>query len=472
MLLQQLTDIPQIADASQLLLIDERTSYDGQFAKQVTRTLNLLAAASDKKRGYSYYDDPSFSLLHVVPLQAEYQKMLELWQAALVDVRSSQSTHIVVDVRHLKVSEQQFRHLVVTLLHAAYSFSQFKSKPNSAIHTISLCTLAQHNDSFTYLQAVNTALITCKDLANTPANYMTPSIFAERAATIAATHASISVQTIDESEFAALGMNAFLFVAQGSVQPAKLVLLEYYGAKSDAPYALIGKGVTFDTGGISLKPPAKMDEMKYDMCGAASVLATIQAVAELALPINLVVACALAENMPSGNAGKPGDIITSLSQQTIEVLNTDAEGRLVLCDTMTYVQNHYAPRVMIDVATLTGACVVALGHRFAGMLSNDAVLAEALKVAAEESQDAIWQLPLDDAFREQLHSPFADIANIGNLPAAQTSVAACFLEKFCQGCQWAHLDIAGVAWHGGNKKAATGRPVRLLIDYLIKQAQI
>ena len=263
-------------------------------------------------------------------------------------------------------------------------------------------------------------------------------------------------------------MGSLLSVSQGSSAPAKLITLEYKASKkSQKPIVIIGKGVTFDTGGISIKPSQAMDEMKYDMCGAASVMGTISAVAELGLPVNIVGIIPATENMPSGEATKPGDIFTSMSGQTVEVLNTDAEGRLILCDAITY-SKKYNPEVVIDIATLTGACVIALGKHATGLLSNHNPLARELINAGEESGDRAWQLPLWDEYQQQLNSPFADIANIGGRDAG-TITAACFLSRFAEKLQWAHLDIAGTAWLSGNKKGATGRPVSLLMQYILNK---
>jgi len=263
-------------------------------------------------------------------------------------------------------------------------------------------------------------------------------------------------------------MHALLSVAQGSVEPAKLITLEYTGTKKNVkPVVLVGKGVTFDSGGISIKPSAAMDEMKYDMCGAASVLGVMHAVAELALPMNLVGIIPATENMPAGNATKPGDIFTSLSGQTVEVLNTDAEGRLILCDALSY-SERFNPAEVIDIATLTGACVMALGHHASGLLSNHNALAKELLQAGEHSGDRAWQLPLWDEYQKQIDSPFADMANIGGR-AAGTITAACFLSRFTKKLRWAHLDIAGTAWNSGQAKGATGRPVPLLVQFLLNK---
>jgi leucyl aminopeptidase len=261
-------------------------------------------------------------------------------------------------------------------------------------------------------------------------------------------------------------MGSFLSVTRGSAEPPRLIVLEYNGGKpKSAPIALVGKGITFDTGGISLKPPAAMDEMKYDMCGAATVLGVFKAVAALKLPINLIGVIPTCENMPGGTATKPGDIVKSMSGQTIEVLNTDAEGRLVLCDALTYVRR-FAPKAVIDIATLTGACVMALGNMYSGLFSNDDELSAALNSAGKRAEDGAWPLPTDEEYAEQLKSNFADMANIGGREGGAIT-AACFLAKFTVGMKWAHLDIAGTAWLSGANKGGTGRPVPLLMDYLI-----
>src|SRR5690554_2838154 len=268
----------------------------------------------------------------------------------------------------------------------------------------------------------------------------------------------------------ALGMGSLLSVSAGSAEPAKLIRLSYQGADAKAkPHVLVGKGITFDTGGISLKPGAGMDEMKYDMCGAATVLGVFKAVVSLQLPINLTILIAAAENMPSGTATKSGDIVTSMSGQTIEILNTDAEGRLVLCDALTYAER-FKPASVVDIATLTGACIVALGHHATGLLANDEELAQKLLQAGIEAHDRAWQLPLWDDYQTSLESNFADIPNIGGRPAG-TITAACFLARFTKKYKWAHLDIAGTAWVSGKEKGANGRPVPMLTQYLLNQIQ-
>jgi len=317
-------------------------------------------------------------------------------------------------------------------------------------------------------QAIAEGMSLAKDLANLPGNVCTPSYLAEIAQQLADKH-KIECQILEREEMAALGMHALLSVAKSSHQAPKLIILQYKGGKSDEkPVVLVGKGVTFDSGGISLKPAADMDEMKYDMCGAASVLGTIKAAALMKLPLNLTVIVPSTENMPGGGASRPGDIVTSMSGQTIEILNTDAEGRLLLCDALTYAAR-FEPDTVIDVATLTGACVVALGHVATGLFANNDTLARELEHAGDEAHDRAWQMPLWNDYQELLKSPFADMANIGGRWGGSIT-AACFLARFTKKYAWAHLDIAGTAWTSGADKGATGRPVPLLIHYLLKRA--
>jgi leucyl aminopeptidase len=317
-------------------------------------------------------------------------------------------------------------------------------------------------------QGIVAGMSLMRDLANQPANVCTPTYLANAAKTLAREHRSIKVRVLDEAECRRLKMGAFLSVTAGTAEPARLIVLEYYGAaRKQNPTVLVGKGVTFDTGGISLKPPANMDEMKFDMSGAASVLGTFKAVAELGLPINLVGVVPACENMPSGRATKPGDIVRSMSGQTIEILNTDAEGRLILCDAITYARR-FNPDAIIDIATLTGACVIALGNHVAGLFSNDDELSAALRAAGERADDRAWPLPIGEEWSEQLKSNFADFANVGGREGGAIT-AACFLAKFTEGVRWAHLDIAGTAYLGGSQKGSTGRPVPLLVDYLLNK---
>jgi len=306
-----------------------------------------------------------------------------------------------------------------------------------------------------------------RDLGNLPGNICTPAHLAERARAVAE-ELGFQCQVLDRPQIEELKMGSFLSVTNGSEQPPKFIILEYSGAgKKQKPLVLVGKGITFDSGGISLKPHLDMDQMKFDMCGAASVLGAFRAVAELKAKINLVGLIPACENMPSGRATKPGDIVKSMSGQTVEVLNTDAEGRLILCDALTYAER-YEPAAVVDIATLTGAIVISLGHIACGVFSNNDSLARALLNAGEESFDRGWQMPLWDDYQEGLDSNFADFANVAGRPGASIT-AACFLSKFGKKYDWAHLDIAGVAWNEGKEKGATGRPVALLTTWLLAQ---
>lgn len=317
-------------------------------------------------------------------------------------------------------------------------------------------------------QAIADGVTFTKNLANLPSNICTPSFLADQAKDLAKSHSSVTVNILEEKEMQKLGMGALLAVSQGSAEDAKLICLEYKGASNKlAPIALVGKGITFDTGGNSLKPADSMVGMKYDMCGAATVLGTIKAVALLNLPIHIVGIIPAVENMPGGSAYKPEDILTSMSGQTIEVISTDAEGRLILADALTYCER-YQPETVIDIATLTGAVVIALGYHATGLLTNNESLAKELLKAGEESGDRCWQLPLWDEYQEQIKSPFADIANTGGRPAG-TITAACFLSRFAKKFHWAHLDVAGTAamMSGTSERMATGRPVPMLVQYLL-----
>lgn len=360
---------------------------------------------------------------------------------------------------------------------STYCFDALKSKKDENKPKLSKVTLnavdnkqlALGKDAIQQGQAIAHGVGLAKDLGNMAPNVCTPTYLADQAKAIAKEH-KLKITVLEEKDMQKLGMGSLLSVSQGSRQPAKLIAVEYNGLKKmKKPVVLVGKGVTFDTGGVSLKPSPDMDEMKYDMCGAASVLGTLVAVAEMQLPINLVCIVPATENMPDGLATKPGDVVTSMSGQTIEVLNTDAEGRLILCDALTYA-GRYKPDVVIDVATLTGACVIALGHVATGLISNDDNLAAEILSASEQSTDRAWQLPLWDDYQDLLKSNFADIANIGGR-AGGTITAGCFLSRFTEDYRWAHLDIAGTAWKSGKEKGSTGRPVPLLTQFLISRAK-
>ena len=362
---------------------------------------------------------------------------------------------------------------------AAYVFNQLKSGENKK--TVNLKKLAFASSGGKVTTQIKKAIATgasiasgmdcARDLGNLPGNICTPAYLAKEARALGRNYTSLSIKVLEEKDMKALGMGAFLSVSAGSDQPAKLIIMEHKGCgKEQAPHILVGKGITFDTGGISLKPGADMDQMKFDMCGAASVIGTLKTISELNLPLNVIGIVAAAENMPGGSASRPGDIVTTMSGQTVEILNTDAEGRLVLCDALTYVER-YEPASVIDIATLTGACLVALGNHASGMLSNSDNVTEHLKQASEYIGDKIWQLPLWDEYQQQLDSPFADMTNLGGRNAG-TITAACFLSRYTKEYPWAHLDIAGTAWiSSGPKKGATGRPVPLLTQYLIDRCK-
>ena len=320
-------------------------------------------------------------------------------------------------------------------------------------------------------RAIASGVELAKRLGNLPSNVCTPEFLAQQARKLQRDW-GLRVQVFDRRQIAALGMGSFLSVTQGSDQAPRLIVARYQGAGRGGftnPIALVGKGITFDTGGISIKPAPDMDEMKYDMCGAASVLGTLRAAAELKLKVNLVGVIPACENMPSGRATKPGDIFTSMSGQTIEVLNTDAEGRLILCDALTYVQR-FKPAAVIDIATLTGAIIVSLGSIFSGLFTPEDELASELLAASHAASDRAWRMPVDDDYQDQLKSNFADMANIGIRGNAGAVVAACFLARFTKGMRWAHLDVAGTAFRGGSAKGASGRPVPLLTHFLMSRA--
>ncbi len=319
-------------------------------------------------------------------------------------------------------------------------------------------------------QALAGGMALTKELGNLPANICTPTYLAQQAKALGKSH-KLKVDVLDRAQMEKLGMGSLLSVAAGSAQPPKLIIMKYEGAakKGARPVVLVGKGITFDTGGISIKPAAEMDEMKYDMCGAASVFGTLKAVATMGLPLNVIGIVPATENMPGGRATKPGDIVTSMSGQTIEILNTDAEGRLILCDALTYAER-FNPDCVIDIATLTGACIIALGAIPSGLMANDDDLAAELLARGQESGDRAWQLPLWDDYQDMLKSNFADMPNIGS-KGAGTITAACFLARFTGKYKWAHLDIAGTAWKSGGEKGATGRPVPLLTQFLLGRAK-
>ncbi|MCF8154968.1 MAG: leucyl aminopeptidase [Rhodoferax sp.] len=367
--------------------------------------------------------------------------------------------------------EDAVRAVVSAVADATYVYTHTKSKPEG--RSLSKLTLATSNASEVQASFDRAVGIACgaelaKEWANRPANYATPTMLGKAAQELAKLP-KISCEVLGPKEVAKLGMGSFMAVAQGSEQPLRFIVLHYNGAaKSQAPTVLVGKGITFDSGGISIKPAPEMDEMKFDMSGAASVLGTFRALAAIKPAINVVGLIAACENLINGQAVKPGDVVTSMSGQTIEILNTDAEGRLVLCDALTYAER-FKPTAVVDIATLTGACVIALGGVRSGLFSTQDALANALLAAGDAAQDLCWRMPLDEDYAEGLKTSFADVANVGGR-AGGAITAAKFLQRFTEKFPWAHLDIAGTAWKSGAAKGATGRPVGLLVEYLTGQA--
>ncbi len=372
------------------------------------------------------------------------------------------------------------RTLVLALRESVYRSDSLKSKKEEVSTGVKRVAIGVDNAHLTEARkslaqsiAIANGVELAKTLGNLPPNICTPTYLANTAKQIAKEY-KLGVEVLDRKQLEALKMGSFLSVTQGSEQPPKFIVLKHLGGKpKDAPVVLVGKGITFDTGGISLKPGAGMDEMKYDMCGAGSVLGTFRAIGEMQLKLNVIGVIPTCENMPSGRATRPGDIVTSMSGQTIEILNTDAEGRLILCDALTYVER-FKPAAVVDIATLTGACITALGHHNTGLFTrhdeaHDA-LANELLAAGKAANDTAWRMPIEDSYQEQLKSNFADIANIGGPPAGSIT-AACFLERFTRKYNWAHLDIAGTAWKSGAAKGATGRPVPLLTSFLLERAK-
>ena len=376
----------------------------------------------------------------------------------------------------LKVAEHPLswnvRHAVLCLREAFYRFDELKQKKSPTPHlervTLPLPTAAPLTQALAEAQATADGADLARTLGNLPPNICTPTYLAEQAKKLAREF-KLEVDVLERRDMEKLGMGSFLAVTQASHQPPKLIILHYRGgAKSARPLALVGKGITFDTGGISLKPAAEMDEMKFDMSGAGSVLGAIRALAGMKAPVNVIGVIPTCENMPGGHATKPGDIVTTLSGQTVEILNTDAEGRLILCDAITYAER-FKPDVVVDIATLTGACVIALGHIATGLFANDQKLADEVRAAADDAWDRVWQLPLWEDYQEQLRSNFADFANIGGRPGGAIT-AASFLARFTRKLRWAHLDVAGTAWRSGREKGSTGRPVPLLVRFALRHA--
>ena len=408
----------------------------------------------------------------------QYKKIVKTAIEALKNTAATEAVYALNDIKiNQRDSYWNIRFAIETIAESRYKFDDFKSKKSDDRPSLQQIDFhvtentAQAEQAITHANAIALGVEYAKNIANCPPNICNPAYLAEQAKILANSTALMQTTIIDESEMERLGMQAYLAVSQGSKNDAFMSIIEYkhHPDPNAKPIVLVGKGLTFDAGGISLKPAADMDEMKYDMCGAASVYGVMKALAELQLPLNVIGVLAGCENLPSGNAYRPGDILTTMNGLTVEVLNTDAEGRLVLCDALTYVER-FDPKLVIDVATLTGACVVALGQHNSGLISTHDDLAQTLQHAAEQSTDKIWRLPLSEEYQEQLRSNFADLANIGGRWGGAITAGA-FLANFTKNYPWAHLDIAGTAWLQGAAKGATGRPVSLLVQFLLNQAQ-
>lgn len=412
--------------------------------------------------------------------RSNYSKAVACATSLLNEGHSIETTLSLPDLNHEEADNYtQYRDAVIKAEETVYRFDQCKSDPKPPKRPLKKLTLLINDRrnlrtaqrAVEHGQAMARGITIAKDLGNLPGNICTPSYLADQAGSMGRKSRKLKVKILEERHMQELGMGALLSVARGSRQPAKLIIMEYSGGKPKSrPVVLVGKGLTFDSGGISIKPSPTMDEMKYDMCGGASVLGTMSACVELGLPLNVIGVVPASENLPDGDANKPGDIVTSMSGQTIEVLNTDAEGRLILCDALTYCER-FNPAIIIDIATLTGACVVALGKHATGLLSNDDQLADEVLAAGTHSNDRAWRLPLWKEYQTQLDSNFADMANIGG-KGGGTITAGCFLSRFTDKQKWAHLDIAGSAWNSGAAKGSTGRPVSLLIQLLLKRCKL
>ncbi|GAA5236404.1 leucyl aminopeptidase [Verticiella sediminum] len=476
----QLTPAAQAIDAASQGAV--RAVLDGEFkagrgSVLVLRQLAGVAAARVLLVGLGKADE-------LTP--RHYAALLAASSARLASFGNKDAATALAEVEVPNLSlQQRAAQVAIAAVCAAYRYeTTFGKRDQDGVALAKVAVLASRATA-TQIQAglaegraIGNGMNAARELGNLPGNVCTPTYLGEAARKAGADN-GFKVEVLERKQIEALKMGAFLSVAKGSDEPPRFIVMRYEGAKpagkrakgaaaeAAAPYVLVGKGVTFDSGGISIKPAATMDEMKFDMCGAASVVGALTAVAQLKLPINVVGLIPATENLPSGRANKPGDVVTSMSGQTIEVLNTDAEGRLLLCDALTYAER-FAPASVIDIATLTGACVVALGHVNTGLFSTDDGLADELLAASRAAVDPTWRMPIEDEYQPQLKSPFADIANIGGPPAGAVT-AACFLSRFTRKYKWAHLDIAGTAWKGGKEKGATGRPVPLLVNYLLAQ---
>ncbi len=468
----------EAADALLVLVPQDSRSADDPLSALVALALKSGDFEAKPGKCLNAYRVPGIVAARIVLLgagDASPKSIRTAVAAGLGALKGSNVKRVVLGLGMLgEVQADAVRAAVVACGDATYSYTFTKSKASPAkLRQIAFAlsdaaSVRRIKPGFDKGRALVKGLEFTREWANRPANYATPTLVANAAKTLAKLP-GIKVEVLGPKEVEKLGMGSFMAVAKGSEEPLRFIVMRYEGAaKSLAPVVLVGKGITFDSGGISMKPAAEMDEMKFDMCGAASVLGTFVALAELQPALNVIGLIPAAENMPDGRALKPGDVVTSMSGQTIEILNTDAEGRLVLCDALTYAQR-FKPRAVVDIATLTGACVIALGGVRSGLFSTDESLAKALIDAGESSMDLCWRMPLDDEYADGLKTNFADVANVAGR-AGGAITAAKFLQRFTDSFPWAHLDIAGTAWKGGAAKGATGRPVALLLDYLLGQA--
>jgi len=467
-------DLLQVAtlkcDALIVLVGQGFKSDGGELADRIAAALKSGDLETKAGKLLSSYQAPGVACTRLVLVGCDEGKPRQVRQAvaaAVAAVKSAQCRKLVVCLPP-HAHDDAVRMAVMAVADASYVYTTTKSKPEPRVLaqvTVGVSDVAASRPAFDRAVAAFLGVEFAKEWANRPGNHATPTMLAEAAQQLAKT-SKIRCEVMGPKQVAKLRMGSFLAVAQGSHEELRFIELRYDGgAKGEAPTVLIGKGISFDSGGISIKPAAEMDEMKFDMSGAASVLGVFRALAELQPAINVVGLIASCENLPDGKAVKPGDVVTSMSGQTIEILNTDAEGRLVLCDALTYAER-FKPKAVVDIATLTGACVIALGAVRSGMFSSSDDLAAALLAAGESAQDLCWRLPLDDEYAEGLKTHFADVANVGGRPAGAIT-AAKFLQRFADKFPWAHLDIAGTAWKGGVAKGATGRPVPLLLDFLL-----
>ncbi len=456
------------ASAGYLSNILKRGDFDGK-ADTTLMLHNVPGSASERILLVGLGKESDFS-------EKQYCKAARASMKALASSGASKAITFLAElpVKQL-AAKQKIALLVEVSLDATYKFDAIKKKKEESKKGLAMLSINVTVDDVKEAKsgladglAMASGVSFAKDLGNLPPNVCTPSYLAEQAQSLGKKH-DFKVKVLERDELKKLGMGSFLAVSQGSEEPPKFIIMQHLkGKKDQKPVVLVGKGITFDTGGISLKPGSEMDEMKYDMCGAASVLGTFKTIAEMDLPLNVIGIIPTCENMPDGRATRPGDVLTSMSGLTIEVLNTDAEGRLILCDALTYAER-FEPSAVIDVATLTGACVIALGHHASGLFSNNDDLAKELLQAGEAALDRAWHMPMWDDYQPLLDSNFADMANIGGR-AAGSITAACFLSRFAKKYDWAHLDIAGTAWKSGKEKGSTGRPVPLLTAFLVNRA--